>query len=159
MLDEQDLARERLEWRLERVSWGLIGLVVLAGATGLVGPGPLTARHERADGLELSYPQCVHRAATAEWELRVDPAPGDGDDAVRLSFSGPWVDAVSVAQIEPPPLETTLQPGRLGFSFRRPRAGPLLVRLLTRCDEFGSLPGDVRAANGPAIPFRQFVFP
>ena len=39
----QDLCQERREWKIQRVGWLLMALMLVAALAGLLGPGPLSS--------------------------------------------------------------------------------------------------------------------
>jgi hypothetical protein len=50
----QDLAHQRLEWKIERVGWILMALLGLPALVGLLGPGPLSSTSAGEKGSPLS---------------------------------------------------------------------------------------------------------
>jgi hypothetical protein len=156
---EEDLAQERVEWRLERVSWMLLLLAVLAAAVGLTGPGPLSSSRVSEGPVTLTYSGAAHRGASTELELQIAADALPGGDRLEVAVIGPWLAATRLVRVEPEPETMTLRASRLELGFRRPADGPLIVRLRATGERSGSATGEIAVARRPPLPFRQFIFP
>ena len=98
----EDPVFERRQWRMERIAWTLLGVVVLLALTGLLGAGgPLSTTHAvSADGsLRVEYPRFARRQAESDITLHV-AVPGDGPLRITLdrarSVVGAGADSLAV---------------------------------------------------------------
>ena len=68
----------RREWRFERIGWGVIALVLVAGSVGLFGDGRLASASASttAGGAVVHYERVVRHGAPSEISLRLAPAAG-----------------------------------------------------------------------------------
>jgi hypothetical protein len=80
---QQDLNYQRREWRIQRLGWVVMRLVILAALLGLLGNGPLSKASVTAtDGsLRLDYHRCWHYRNPMTLEIH---APGGATDQAAL---------------------------------------------------------------------------
>jgi hypothetical protein len=158
---EDDLAFERREWRIQRVAWALLGLVVLAGLLGFLGPGPLTrsviSPQDRAISLEYYRFERSHRMS----ELRISVAASAGEsDRIRLWIRRAYADEMRVQAVLPPADRVDVDADRVLFSFAR--ASPTReARILLKIEPQSTGPeqGEIGLDGGSALAFTQFVYP
>ena len=156
---EQDLNFHRRGWRVQRVCWILLALILLAGLAGLMGTGPLSDDiRSAADGrFELEYERFVRMQAPSR--LRVHYAP----EAVQSGVVQVWLDRRYVEQtqvdaIVPQPLRVEIGADRLTYVFAATdgQAGAVTFRL--QLETFGRVAG--RAGVGEqVVDFRQLAYP
>jgi hypothetical protein len=157
--DEEDLAFQRLEWRVQRVGTLILVLIVLAAALGAFGGGPLArgSAHTPDDTLQLRFERFVRREAPTT--LEVDIATGaSAVDEQTLSLSRAYVDAISIGHVTPAPLRVEQDALHVHFVFRRRANGPLRIRF----DLTPSAAGRIRAEAGvpghAPLTFTQFAY-
>src|SRR5688572_26460729 len=96
-------AKER-DWRIERVLWGVIALIVLAAAVGYFGTGPAaketTVRDVGDATYRLSYDDINRRDHVSVLRLEV-AAPAAAGDELRVSFSDPLASALVIRSSMP----------------------------------------------------------
>jgi hypothetical protein len=158
---DQDLDYQRREWRLQRVGWVCMAVVVAAALAGLLGRGPLSdATAEAAGGtLRVGYNRFAHRHAPEE--LRITAAAGLAEGGeLRLVIGRAFLDGVEVTSVSPAPLRVEAGPDDHTFVFRvsEPSA-PVGLTLHYEPDATGRRPGRVGVAGRAAAEFRQFVYP
>ncbi|MFN8592789.1 MAG: hypothetical protein U0031_15120 [Thermomicrobiales bacterium] len=140
---EQDLAFQRREWRLQRVGWSLMLLIVIAGLLGLLGPGPLSWTNATAGPLTVNYQRFIHRSAPSEFEVLVAPE-AFADDAVTVWLGGSFIERVDMEQVFPEPesmdaaadrvvyhfaVDANGGPARIEFDFQPREAGPTQLQV------------------------------
>jgi hypothetical protein len=60
---DEDLAFQRREWKIQRVGWGAMALVIIAALLGVFGTGPLSNATLEREGLRLEYERFCRFAA------------------------------------------------------------------------------------------------
>jgi hypothetical protein len=157
---EGQLGFQQRLWRMERIGWVAMALLVTAALAGLTGAGGPLSRGRAAapDGsLALDWPRLQRDGAAAEFLLVLPP--GGAESALRLGagFLAAW----RVEEIQPPPREVEAAPDGTRLTFRRTPGVPLRIRLRTRAE---GGPGLHRAEvavepGGAPLAFSAWVWP
>jgi hypothetical protein len=157
----QDLPHERLEWKIERVGWVLMALVLLTALAGLLGPGPLS----RATAGQTGSPLCVHYNRLARHQapelLRVQIGPGMArDGTVRVWLSREYVQNIKLDNIVPEPESVEAGPERFTYAFNLSEAEqPTTLMFHFEPNAFGRAPAVLGVDGGPEVAFTQFIYP
>jgi hypothetical protein len=157
-IQQNDKFQQR-EWRFNRVGWALIVVFLLAGLTGLLGPGPLswstdvgdagliTVEHQRIGHLEADDALTVTVASEAVTA-----------DTVTLVLGRGWVDAMDIDGISPAPDSERSTPAGLELQMSAQPAAELQIRVTYRPGSMGQVPGSA-SIDGDAVAFDQFIIP
>jgi hypothetical protein len=159
--DEEDLAFQRLEWRVQRVGTLALVLIVIAGVLGVFGDGPLARGSARTsdDALQLRFDRFVRREAPTTLEVDIAPGVGTGDaDELALSLSRTYVDAISIEHVSPAPARVEQDARRVHYVFRRHARGPLHIRFDLTPSAIGSIRAEVGIVGGSLARFQQFAY-
>jgi hypothetical protein len=146
---------------LHRIGWSSIGLVLLAAAAGLMGPGPLSSRTANAGpSLKIEYDRFTrwHSPAT----LRVTVARSAAAGQVRLNLNRAFLEAIELQSVTPEPARVELAPGGQTYVFDAPRlaGGDAEIVFHYRADRtLRNLGGVIGVDGGPRLAFSQFVYP
>jgi hypothetical protein len=156
---EQDLEFQYKSWRVQRVCWVLIALIVLAALLGLMGTGPLSAETRRAaDGLfELEYERFVRMQAPSRLRVNYTPQAVQAGEA-RVWLDRSYVERTRLEAVVPQPLRVEIGEDRLTYVFAAQNGHPGAVTFHLQLQTFGRLAG--RSGIGDAvIAFRQLAYP
>lgn len=158
---EEDIAFERKEWKVERVAWVVMLLVVLAAAGGLFGNG-LFSRTTKStpDGqLEIAYQRFARSGGRTTIEVTVTPAVAqEGEVTVLLSRN--YLSRFQIRQVTPEPDSTESVGESLAFTFQvGDDSAPHEVEFNLEPEAVGRSRGTVAVAKRPPLPFSQFVYP
>jgi hypothetical protein len=153
----QNLGQHRIEWRLQRVAWPLLVLLLLAVMAGLLGQGPMAeaSAHAPDGSLRLDYHRLVRRGAVQALQLRLQ-ARGT---QVALSLDGSYADRMDIEQVDPPPLLTRSANGITTYVFAALPGRELRAQLQVRPAHVGSTRAWLSLDDGPRVPFEQFAYP
>jgi hypothetical protein len=112
----EDIDAERLEWRIQRVSWLAIAAVLVAGLLGLLGPGPMSSRSTMdAEGkLRLEYKRFLRFQAPSELRVEIKPT---GENKAELWINSDFIQHVKVEAIVPPPQRAEFSNGGINYTF------------------------------------------
>jgi hypothetical protein len=156
---EEDLGFQRRDWRVQRVGWGLLGLLLLAGLIGLLGSGPLSKVTESdGRGLSVDYDRFVRHGAQTSLTLRIEPSSITTDE-VPIRIGREYLAAQTVQAIVPAPLHARAQGDDLEFTFNAQPGSPLEVKWTLEPDEMGRHTGAVTVGEGPPVYIAQFTYP
>jgi hypothetical protein len=155
----QDMTHQRREWRVQRIAWVLMGLLMLAALLGLLGPGPLSHADVSAAALRVEYSRFEHMQAPGELRIEL-PADAVQAGTVRLRLNRGFVEQVDLERIDPEPRASAADSDGLIYEFDTRRSpGPVAVVVYYKYRTFGHMPVHVAMEGGPAVSFAQWVYP
>ena len=159
LLDEE-LPFQRRQWRIERIGWVVMTvLIVYALAGGLGGGGPLSSAESVAtDGsARVRYEKFARQLSPNNVDITVSQSP-DGSPA-QLHISGSYLRSMTVKSITPEPDTTTVADQGYTFAFKRlPGVTETKIQLQTEPQQMGTVEGWL-VINGEKLAIKQFVFP
>lgn len=157
---EQDIAHQRREWKVERLGWAIMALVILLAFLGLFGGAGifLTERKPMVGeaNVFLEYLRFIRNRSNSV--LRIHFSPGKG----AAASSQVWLDEdymrkFQLEQIIPRPDRVEAVDDRLIFHFE---GQPRTVTFYLRADTMGSVHGNAGIGLGVnATSFSQFFYP
>jgi hypothetical protein len=151
------LERMHRSWRLRLAGWGLIAAMVLAGAAGLFGNGPLSSTSRSAGGMTVEFEQFVRRGTPfiLRTVLRIEPLASEA----RLSVSKHFLAGIRISSVSPQPVQAVTGSEAVTFLFAvEDTASALPVSIHYEPLGAGVLDGTF-AAGGSRVEIRQFVWP
>lgn len=155
----QDLDFQRREWVVQRVGWWIGVAILLAGAAGLLGAGPLSHASASSGPLEVDYDRFVRRRAPSQFDVVVGPgAAVEGE--VSLWIDGALLEKIDVERIMPEPSAMEASPGRVVYRFvvEDPEQ-PVRITFHLEPDEPGGVRGGIGMVDGAEVTIDQFIFP
>jgi len=158
---DQDLDRQRLEWRIQRAGWFAIAALLLAALVGLFGSGPVsrTFADDPNSPLWLEYERFGRQRKPTTLRLHLGPGSASGSRA-RVWIDGDYLADVRIERITPRPEREESGPGRTYFTFATTAADrPTVVTFHVQPERIGALPGQVGLDDGAPLRFRQWIHP
>jgi hypothetical protein len=149
---------DRWQWRIERIAWVAMGVVIVLALLGaLGGGGPMTTVSRSNGSTELEYSRLVRFQGTSD--LRIE-AEADGTDEVRIALDRDYVANVEFEDISPEPERVETDGNNVVYIFAAgSEARDVEVTFRTRPERVGVLSGEIHAGGGERIKFWQFAFP
>lgn len=163
---EQDLRSQRGEWLVQRISWAVMVLLVLAGLAGVFGSGPMSsATASSPDGsVSVDYGRFARFKSPEKLRVTVRPEAASKEDAskrvLRVQLSSDYLKGVQIQRIVPEP--DAVQIGEQWTVFLFPlleASAPATVTVYLKADAIGRLKGQVKAGNAQAVTINQFIYP
>ncbi len=157
---DQNLQAQTNDWRAQRVGWAIMLTLVVAGALGVFGRGPLshaTARSPRGD-ISIDYERFARLGAP--FKLTVKVASGSLPAPVRLSISREYLDRMMIERILPRPVSVRARGDLLEYAFEL--TGGKATRAEVVFEMQPSQAGVNHGALGmgtEVLTFRQLVYP
>jgi hypothetical protein len=156
---DQDLDHARALWRVQRVGWIVIALIIIAGAAGAFGDGPLAHASVSSSGLVVRYDRLARHGAPTTIDVEVPPAMRRGD-TLRFWIDRRYADGVKIESVTPEPARSETQSDSLWFTVMAPQStSPARVNIVLRPQDFGSRSGRLGVHGFGSVAFRQFVYP
>ncbi|MGQ0815806.1 MAG: hypothetical protein ACT4O1_15330 [Gemmatimonadota bacterium] len=154
----EDLAFLRKDWRVQRIGWVVVALIILLGLVGVFGRGP--AAHKQIGDprtLAASFDGVVRHGALTEVTVTVgDFQP---DSVFRLFLSGEYLRSFEIVDIIPEPSAAGLSGHFVFYEFRRTTRGPVNVVFHINPDGYWQQVGRIGLAGTGPLRFSQFVLP
>ena len=153
---DQDLDFQRLEWRIQRIGWIVMLLIVVAALTGAFGKGPLAhTRATASDGsFTIEYDRLVRHSSATTLTFNIARPP---HDTIGIWFESQYINGIDVEDIIPSPIRTASGDGTITYYFEA-RAGATIT-IEYEPDDVGRRRTRAGIENGASMHVRQFVFP
>lgn len=150
---------QQREWRLERVGWTIIAVLIIAGLAGLLGPGPFSWATSRSDAglVTVEYQRVTHHEADDAITLTF-PAEAVQDGMVTVEVTGSWVAGVDLQGISPEPSDQMAVPEGRALTIPVEQAGDTEVHLTFQAQGYGTLSAEMAVGDDSAS-FTQLVLP
>jgi hypothetical protein len=155
----QDLNYQRMSWRIQRIAWIVLALVVLAALAGLAGTGPLSRAERTApDGsLRLEYERFTRMYAPSRLRVHFDARAVRAGE-VRIWIARRYLEQAKLEQVVPQPARVEVEDERLTYVFAAGDGAAGAVTFYMQLQSFGRISG--RVGSGPAaLEYRQLVYP
>lgn len=158
-LPELDAGAAERSWRLERLGWGLVTLIVVLALVGVFGHGPAswTSTTSSQGGIVLDHQRVARHNADEQVTLHLGTSTVR-DGRIELEVLGDWVQAVRVDSLVPEPSAQRSVPGGLLLEFEADAVAPTVVTLYYRAFRYGSQEAEI-SAGGDRLGFTQWVLP
>ena len=162
-IDEEPAFQQRM-WRLERIGWWGIAVILLGAAAGLFGHGPvsratleLTDRTTPAHPMTLDYERFGRAHSESQFSFSRPAAPPQAE-TLSLWLSDDYLTDVEVLRITPDPVFQELESNGVRYNFRFEK-GPQHIVFRFKATRGGGLSGAFRLNGGPPATFRQWLSP
>ena len=155
----QDMEFQKLQWKIERVSWVIMALLVLAAAIGLIGPGPLSSATagEKGSSLWAEYNRLERYDSPNQMLVHMNTA---SSGQARLWINREFVEGVELLTIAPEPERIEIDPQRFIYIFNIANPGEdVAVAFHFEPNTFGKMPVRIGLDGGNEISFWQFYYP
>lgn len=154
------MAHHRAAWRVERASFAIILLLLVAALLGVFGDGPLSrARSESGSGLAVEYDRLLRASAPTRYRFLVDPSLM-AKGALTLRVDNSLVDVMELESVVPQPRSQSAGPMYTQFSFQlEPGQSRAAVLFRFRPATFGRRTGEVSVPGAPPLSIDHFIYP
>jgi hypothetical protein len=148
---DEDHNMHVLGWRIQRIGWGLMGLIFVLAALGLFGTGFISKRVEGGDALKIEYEHFGRYEAEMKIIVRFP-----SNELTRISIPLVYLRDMKIQQILPDPLEKKIENGNYLITFSGVNKGELTVYLLPQTT--GSLNTIVHINDQP-FAINHYIYP
>ncbi len=157
---QQDLPHQRLEWKIERIGWVVMALVLLLALGGLLGPGPLSraTTSDRDSLLHVQYNRLARYQAPEQLVVRLGSGVAQAGK-LRLWLNQEYVHNIELLHIDPEPASVEAGGDRLTYTFEVTGAGQTTVVFHFEPNTFGRTAVAIGVEGGPEVGFSQFNYP
>lgn len=158
-LPEHDPNSAERSWRLERVGWAIVALIVVLALAGVFGSGPVswTSSTSSGGGIVLDHQRAIGHNADQQVTLHLG-ATTVREGKVEVELSGDWVHAVRVDAVTPEPSAQRTLPDGVLLEFEAGSTSSTVVTLYYRAFRYGSQEAEI-AVGDDRLDFTQWVLP
>lgn len=157
----QDLDFQRRSWKVQRIGWALMALVVVAAALGLLGGSGLlsdTIIGSETDELQIRYHRFLRQGKPVTLDIQAWPA--DDEKQVKIQLDRDYLNHFKLDQVVPEPSQTEAHSETLIFTFDLAQPGDSVeIKFDMRPEFSGAVSGHVGIENGPSLEISHFVLP
>ncbi|NWJ27604.1 hypothetical protein [Rhizobium sp. RM] len=155
-LEEHRRFQERF-WAIERFSWGVFAVIILAALLGVFGSGgPLATQVSELESAILEHPRIGRWEGTDEMAIRFKPDSTSNERSLLLSNA--FAEVFQVEDIQPLPTRTTIEANGQRLFFDSPARNGGVVTLHIRAQAAGPANFDVMV-DDELISLFSFIFP
>lgn len=153
----EDVAFERRAWRVQRVGWVLMALLLVAAGAGAFGGGPLAHAETSAAGLTVEYERFFRNGGDCLLELRIDTS---GEGEARVWFARDYLEQLELVDVLPEPerVESDERVVRMTFAAIEGR-DQLNVRLRARPRTVGRVEGAIGVEGAGQVQLSHLSYP
>ncbi|MCC2642374.1 MAG: hypothetical protein K0S45_2787 [Nitrospira sp.] len=157
---EQDLPFQFQAWRLQRVGWGLLALILLAASVGLFGHGMLADAtvHDSLEVLKVDYQRFLRYDTPTFFTITL-PAPARTDDSVRVQLHDQYLKDVTLHEVMPAPAKVTRTAEGIEFEFHVSQSDSAVLRFSASMKTMGAVTGLIRTMDQDWLWFTHYVYP
>lgn len=158
---------QRRAWVMERVAWGLMGVLLLLATLGVFATGPLASatRTDATRQLSVEYARFVRHHGHTEWAVTVRDLP-TGATGIDLFIDNDLLREQTINQFIPEPSSSRITSDGVIYTFDiDPDAlpGPRSVQIRSTIDGLGAMEGRVGVllpnGNLTAVTLWMFAYP
>lgn len=155
---DQDLAFQHRLWRVERIGWLLIAVLIVAALMGLFGQQPLArvTDHTSDSRLSIQYDRYARYETNNEFLLTLEPQGRAG--VLRLWFDSEYLDALKIVAVSPVPLRGEAREGGRALVFQTD-GRRFTARIAFQFEHAGFLDGRVWVDEGMPLSLSHLVWP
>jgi len=151
---DEDIPFQRKVWKFQRIVWGAMLLVVVAGFFGAFGGGgPLNQTTVRTRTIIVDYERFPAKAAASQVRIVAKPSPSPS-----LWLSNSYLEQMHLEKILPEPRSAENVDGGILFHFERAE-GETVIQLTLRPLKAGSARTRFHVGEAGAVEIKQFVYP
>jgi hypothetical protein len=158
---EEDIGFQRRDWAVRHIAWAILALIILAALLGLFSNGILSQATLGGDeaALQLEYERFGRHKAPMTLKVRLGPKAIQ-EGRARLWLERNYLNTIKVETITPQPDSVESSANRLIYVFSAPGSNySVEVTFVVQSEKVGRQAGQVGLAGGPALSFRQFIYP
>jgi hypothetical protein len=157
----QDLEFQERSWRVQRIGWVIMAILLVAALLGFFGVGPLsraTAGSED-DPLWIEYPRFSRLLKSTTINVFVNPEAVQ-NGRIRLWISRDYLKNVEISHFTPTEDSAEITGNGNFYTFQTSdNRQPVTIVIHLRAAKAGFLSGEMRLGGGPSQKFTQLVYP
>ncbi len=157
---EEDMAFQRRNWRVERIGWAGMTLVLVAAALGLFAEGPLswTTARDAAGTFVVEYARIHRQTAPTTMKMKV-AAQAVAAEGVTIEIDEAFADAFRITEIQPQPVQSMTTADGMRFRFEAAPNAPATIYVHLSPEKVGFVRPRLGLAGRDRIALPTFTYP
>lgn len=157
---DEDMAFQRGAWRVERVGWGLMALILLAASLGLFGSGPLseTLVLIPQSSARIEYGRFQRQSSSTVVTIEVADAATAAGELV-IAVNGEFLRAYDIRNIRPEPTRSVALADGIAFRIETAPRAPATIHFHLQTARVGFFRPSLTIAAGPAVELPVLIYP
>lgn len=157
---DEDLKLERRTWVIQRISWIIMFLILIAALLGFTGRGGLEGINKMKatsalQSMEIEYERYLRNEVSSEMKVNLRNVNSSNPS---IFFSKEFYENIRVEQIVPEPEMVQVGPTGITYTFQANHPESHIM-LYIKPMHIGSLNITARGPNNDALRFSLFVYP
>jgi hypothetical protein len=155
----EDYDFQKKTWRVQRIGWVFMAIMLLAAILGAFGSGFLShAEVFKNNDLKVEYERFARYETTSELVFHI--APQTSDSVVKAWISREYIDDFQIEQITPEPESSEADNRTITYTFSlsSPQE-PLRIQCFLKTGKVGFVKAHAGIEGGSQVEFSQFVYP
>lgn len=136
----------------QRIGWGIMFLLIVLGAIGMFGTGPVSIKKAQMQNATLEYEHFLRFGSQTELKITVEHQQGQ----VKLRLPINYLERFTIDHMIPEPETSALVNGQMEYTF--PAINHGIIRLFIEPDKTGTVDGRI-SVNNESASFSHFVYP
>ncbi|SFG31572.1 hypothetical protein [Pontibacter chinhatensis] len=154
---DEDLELERRTWTVQRISWVLLLLIILAALLGFTGRGGLLdvgkgVAFNSSHSVDLEYERFLRQGVTREIKVSLR------QENTSILFSNGFYETQRIEQVVPEPQKEEVGSEGITYTFHGVKSPSLIIFYVTPL-KAGSLNYTVTGSDKEPVAVTQFVYP
>lgn len=141
-----------LGWKIQRVGWVIMLLIILAGTTGIYGSGPFSYRKQIISGNILQYEFFLRYQSETQIKFKLTNQTGITSIGIPIDY----MNSFEVKHITPQPIESRIANKQLLYFFAA--TGDADIEFILKPESYLNVSGNIMV-NGTAFPVKHFIYP
>lgn len=153
---EDNVEHHRLFWRIKRVIWVLMLVIVITGLSGFTGGGISSQRTVINDGLAVTYERYSRKASIIPFQIHIENI---SSDTFLLKFNNDYLNKFLIKNISPAPLFTVAGQNSRSLYFLKERSSSKVdITIHMKSEEIGNVYTMVETDNAK-LNLKQLILP
>jgi hypothetical protein len=148
----EDIGLHIKGWKIQRIAWIVIIILLVLAALGLFGTGPLSHRTVSKNGDTLKYEHFGRFQSQTELEFTVNKENG----VTQVVFPQAYIDNFQIERITPLPEKTEMLHRSIVYTFDITDRGKIIFYMIPQTN--GTIKGTV-AVNNIVFDLLQYIYP
>jgi len=159
---DDDLEFQRRSWKVQRVGWAAMLLLISAGLLGLFGQGPLSRATSgtKRSPLYLEYERFTRLSSLHTLSVEVLKPAASAESTTVIWVDREWLAGNVIERITPEPNSSVTAGDKTIYAFGAvPGGGASLVIFTLTSRKAGRRHGRVGLSTGQTVSFSRFTYP
>jgi hypothetical protein len=157
---EEDLPFQFKSWRLQRMGWAALALVLGGASLGLFGHGMLAdaTAQDPSGTMSVDYQRFLRYDTLTRVAISFSD-PARTTNRVQVQIHDRYLKDATVHDVMPTPAKVTRTAEGIEFEFFVSQGEPAIVRFSASVQAVGPVTGLIRAVDGDWVRFTHYVYP